>query len=142
MFIGRKWIGRSEFYFIYLFNSNAYFLLLQHRFCIHNGKRKLKLATVSANHVLSYFFTSDRQLFLCEYILENVEKDYRRGIVERVGRVTVNTRLYFRRIFKVPYQCITIPVRTIIPKDRFWDKVEFLELFSRKHLWIDDKVTM
>ena len=47
VFTGRKWVGRSAFYFIYLFNSNAHFLLLQHRFCIHNGKRKLKLATVS-----------------------------------------------------------------------------------------------
>ena len=37
VFTGIKWVGRSGFYFIYLFNSNAHSLLLQHRFCIHNG---------------------------------------------------------------------------------------------------------
>ena len=48
-----------------------------HRFCIHNGKRKLELATVSVNLVLLEFVYIRWPVFILfyEYILENVEKN-------------------------------------------------------------------
>ena len=91
---GRKWVGRSGFYFIFLFNLKAHFCFSIIDFLyIHNGKRKLKFATVSAN-------LADCQFLFCEYILENVKKVYRRRIVERVGRVTVNPHAIFPPVSK------------------------------------------
>ena len=49
----------------FLFQLKCKFLLLQHRFCIHNGKRKLTLTIVSANLVLLNLFTSDCQFWFC-----------------------------------------------------------------------------
>ena len=76
----------SVFFFIQLT-----FLLLQHRFSIHNGKRKLKLAIFFANFVfflyLFYFVNISWKMWRKVFTT-------RRKIVERVGRVTVNTQGY------------------------------------------------
>ena len=47
-------VGQDFISYIYSTQMQFFFLLLQHRFCIHNGKRKLKLATVSVNLVLCF----------------------------------------------------------------------------------------
>ena len=124
VFTGRKWVGRSRFYFIYLFNSNAHFLILQHRFCIHNGKRKLKWATVSVNLVL--FFISLHLIASFCFVLRIYLGKCGKKFTDRVGRVTVSTRLFLAEFLKYPTKASKFLLRTIIPKDRIWDKVEFL----------------
>ena len=76
-------VGREFF-----FQLKCTFLLLQHRFYIHNRTIKLKLAIV-------YSFNYLRPIASVNDIWENVEKKvYSRGILERVGRVTVNTSIF------------------------------------------------
>ena len=75
---GRKWVGRSGFYFIFLFNLTAHFCFSIIDFIyIHNGKRKLKFATVSAN-------LADCQFLFCFVTIswKMLKKVYRRRTVE------------------------------------------------------------
>ena len=60
---------------------------------IHNGKRKLEFATVSAN-------LADCQFLFCfvNIFWKMWKKVYRQRIVERVGRVTVNAHAIFPRL--------------------------------------------
>ena len=93
---GKKWVGRSGFYFIYLFNLKAHFCFSIVDFIyIHNGKRKLKLPTVSAN-------LADCQFLFCFVNISSKmwKKFYRRGIVERVCQVTVNAHAIFVPVSK------------------------------------------
>ena len=69
---GIKMSQLVSIFFIY-FQLKCTFLLLQHRFCIHNGKRKLKLATCTFRIV---YIRSPVFVLCCEYILENVEKKF------------------------------------------------------------------
>ena len=93
---GRKWVGRSRFYFIFLFNLKTHFCFTIIDFIyIHNGKRKLKFATVSAN-------LADCQFLFCfvNICWKMWKKVYRQGIVERVGRVTLNAHAIFVPVSK------------------------------------------
>ena len=108
-----------------------------HMFCFSSidfvsirEKRKLKLAIVSVNLVLCYFFTFDRQFLLC---LVNISGKMW-GTVYRQGRsgYSKHTSLsfsffffsFFAKFLKYHVNATKFLLRTIIPKDRIWDKVE------------------
>ena len=100
-------VGENFAFFSFFIQLKCTFLLLQHRFCIHNIKRKLQLAIFLFLRTLYFSFYFIFYLFIyfyffffmfCEYILENVGRKafrIRRGIVERVGRCRINTQAYF-----------------------------------------------
>ena len=108
-----KWVCRSGFYFIF-FNFSFFpqlkctFLAVinmphTHRFCIYQGKRKLKLLIiVSANFVL--LMSKHRFLFCFSYIFWKIWKKkrfYSRRVLERVGPVLVNTACFFSAYFSL-----------------------------------------
>ena len=66
----------------------AVIMVHQHKFCVYKGKRKLNLLiTVCA---LTVF------ILLCRYFFRKCgKKGYSRGVLERVGWVTVNTTFVF-----------------------------------------------
>ena len=109
----RKWDGRSGFYFIFLFNLKAHFCFSIIDFIyIYNGKRKLKFAAVSAN-------LADCQFLICFVNIswKMWKKVYRRGIVESVGRVTVNAHAIFPSSLNLPrHFCLFYRIRGI------WEK--------------------
>ena len=84
---GKQWVGRSGF----LKKKNSHLrctvlavnMLHQHRFCIKNGKRKLKLLISSANFVFFYFYIRQITNF-CKYVLKIADNFFynRRGFIE------------------------------------------------------------
>ena len=70
----------------------AVIMFYQHTFCVYKGKSKLKLPITCENVVLFALY----QLLFCfvNIILENVETSLQSGVLERVGRVTVNTAFF------------------------------------------------
>ena len=71
----------------------AVIMLHQHKFCVYNGKRKLKLLITCENFVLLCTLTVF--ILLCKYVLRKCGKlVYIRGLLERVGWVTVNTTFF------------------------------------------------
>ena len=89
------------------FTSNTNFLLHQHRFlstCIME-KRKLKLLIVSGNFALFVLLKSDYQFLFCfvNIFLENVEKKFTVGVLERVGVIRVNIPYFFLPIKRIGF---------------------------------------
>ena len=85
------------FIFFFKFQRKCIFLFLQHRFCIHNGKRKLMLTNVSANLVLFYFLRVIASFFVLfyEYILEKCGKKFTvNRIPDRLAAYLLILRMY------------------------------------------------
>ena len=95
---GKKWVGRSGFCFSTRTTGMHIFVIMlhQHKFCVYKGKCLLKLLITCENFVFLCFnsFYFALQIFF----LENAEKkvySLKNGVLERVGRVTVNTTFFF-----------------------------------------------
>ena len=69
-------------------------MLHQHKFCVYRGKRKLKVLITCETVVL--FCALTVFILLCINVFrKRGKKVYSRGVLERVGRVTVNKTFFF-----------------------------------------------